>query len=176
MRHQAVLAFFALSFQLWSEPRQDVVRIASTLLETKEDWGPNSGPLVDKILASVGLAPGHPWCAAFNYYVFREAGLSDRVPRTGWSPDWVSGERKPTDKAEPADIFGIYFSKLRRVAHTGIIEEPKSKYCITIEGNTNDGGSRDGDGVYRRRRSNQTLIVKDWIEGKAYAPGNKKGH
>jgi len=158
------LAVFAMPFLSLAGPRDDVVWVASALLETKEEGGANTGPVVDKILASVGLAPGHPWCAAFNYYVFREAGLSDRVPRTGWSPAWLSGKRKPTEKAERGDVFGIYFSSLRRIGHTGIIEDPKPRYCITIEGNTNGSGSRDGDGVYRKRRSSQTIVVKDWIE------------
>lgn len=164
MRLPFVLAFLSLACWALSGPREDIARVAATLLETREERGPNTGPMVDKILGSVGLPPGNPWCAAFNYYVFEQAGLSSRVPRTGWSPAWLAGERKPANKAQKGDVFGIYFSSLRRIAHTGIIEEPKGKYCITIEGNTNDRGSREGDGVYRKRRSNQTLLVKDWIK------------
>jgi hypothetical protein len=157
-----IMLYFAGS--AFAGPREEVARIATTLLETKEDWGENSGPMVDQILASVDLPPGNPWCAAFNYYCFSRAGFADAVPRTGWSPSWLAGQKKPADKAQTADVFGIYFSSLRRIAHTGIIEKPCKGYCITIEGNTNNGGSRDGDGVYRRRRPNKTIVIKDWLE------------
>jgi hypothetical protein len=63
----------------------------------------------------------------------------------------------------PASTFGIYFSSLKRVGHTGLIEKVSGDFAVTIEGNTNDGGSRDGDGVYRRRRILDALLAKDWL-------------
>jgi hypothetical protein len=62
-----------------------------------------------------------------------------------------------------ASTFGIYFSSLKRVGHTGLIEKVSGDFAVTIEGNTNDGGSRDGDGVYRRRRVLDALLAKDWL-------------
>jgi hypothetical protein len=49
------------------------------------------------------------------------------------------------------------------VGHTGLVEKVSGDFAITIEGNTNNGGSRDGDGVYRRRRLLSTLLAKDWL-------------
>ena len=166
MRFAVCGIMLCLALEAFAGPRDDVIAVATTLLETREE-GTNSGRMVDQILNSVGLPSGNPWCAAFNFYCFSGAGLADAVPRSGWSPTWLAGERKPSDKAQKADVFGIYFSSLRRIGHTGIIESPRDGYCITIEGNTNDGGSRDGDGVFRRRRPNKTIIVKDWIENVA---------
>ena len=51
-----------------------------------------------------------------------------------------------------ADIFGLYFPEKRRIAHVGFIDEWKDPWVITVEGNTNVLGSREGDGVYRKRR------------------------
>ena len=51
-----------------------------------------------------------------------------------------------------ADIFGIYFQEKKRIAHVGFIDQWDGKWLITVEGNTNLSGSREGDGVYRKRR------------------------
>ncbi|MES3016614.1 MAG: hypothetical protein V4721_02495 [Bacteroidota bacterium] len=50
------------------------------------------------------------------------------------------------------DIFGLYFPEKRRIAHTGFIDQWDGTWLITVEGNTNISGSREGDGVYRKRR------------------------
>lgn len=131
--------------------------------------GRNSGPLVDKILASVGLEGTRaPWCAAWVVYIGDEAfGKKDNpYPRSAWSPDFVKSpkwNRGRGEKPGPADAFGIYFQSLKRVAHTGIIEKVEGKWAVTIEGNTNDDGSRDGDGVYRKRRPLGTILARSWL-------------
>jgi len=53
----------------------------------------------------------------------------------------------------PGDIFLVKHpqNKLDWV-HTGIIESKGKGFLITIEGNTNDEGSREGYEVCRRRR------------------------
>ena len=50
------------------------------------------------------------------------------------------------------DIFGLFFPEKGRIAHVGFIDEWKDPWVITVEGNTNVLGSREGDGVYRKRR------------------------
>ncbi|SDN17799.1 hypothetical protein SAMN05421813_1632 [Daejeonella rubra] len=50
------------------------------------------------------------------------------------------------------DIFGIYFPDKKRIAHIGFIDQWQEDWVITVEGNTNMEGSREGDGVYRKRR------------------------
>jgi hypothetical protein len=50
------------------------------------------------------------------------------------------------------DIFGLYFPEKGRIAHVGFIDEWNEPWLTTVEGNTNVLGSRDGDGVYRKRR------------------------
>ena len=140
--------------------REAVLSIARPLVGERE-IGPNDGPFVKEVLASVGLGPGHPWCAAFNFYVFREAGFAGRVPRSAWSPDWVRGGRR--GNPHKADVFGIYFPAKGRVAHTGLVEVAGETFVTTIEGNTNEAGSREGDGVYRKKRPVRTLILKTYL-------------
>jgi len=45
------------------------------------------------------------------------------------------------------------------VAHVGFVDQWQSKYVITVEGNTNEAGSREGDGVYRKRRPIKSIYI-----------------
>jgi len=45
-----------------------------------------------------------------------------------------------------------YFPDKKRIAHVGFVDSWDDKYVITVEGNANEAGSREGDGVYRKRR------------------------
>jgi len=135
----------------------------------------NSGPAIETYLRYVGLPKGNPWCAAFVCWVLGQADVDN--PRTGWSPAlfpenrviWKKSEnlynepgiRKQelfrTDKREAliprtGDVFGIYFTDKKRIAHVGFVDQWLGDWLITVEGNTNDPGSREGDGVYRKRR------------------------
>ena len=145
-----------------------LIEVARQTIGWREESG-NSGPVVDKILATVGLeGTGSPWCAAWVVYIGDEAfGKKDNpFPRSAWSPDFVKSpkwDRGRGQTPDRADAFGIYFQSLKRVAHTGIIEKVEGKWAVTIEGNTNDDGSREGDGVYRKRRPLCTLLARSWL-------------
>ncbi|MBC7759130.1 MAG: hypothetical protein H7069_09750 [Phormidesmis sp. FL-bin-119] len=56
-----------------------------------------------------------------------------------------------------SDVFGLYFPEKGGIAHVGFIDEWKDPWVITVEGNTNVLGSREGDGVYRKRRLIRTV-------------------
>ena len=55
------------------------------------------------------------------------------------------------------DVFGLYFPEKGRIAHVGFIDEWNDPWVITVEGNTNVLGGREGDGVYRKRRLVRTV-------------------
>lgn len=55
-------------------------------------------------------------------------------------------------RPQSGDVFGIYFPEQARIAHVGFIDQWDGNWLITVEGNTNYSGSREGDGVYRKRR------------------------
>jgi hypothetical protein len=124
----------------------------------------NRGPEVDQFLRDVGLDPtkgSYAWCAAFVYGCYKRAAASLEVPNplpraAGvlrlWdkAPFWVRGE------AAPGAIFIIDHGKGK--GHTGLVESVAPLHLVTIEGNTNDLGSREGDGVYRRTRRLDEIV------------------
>lgn len=154
--------------------RDRVLAVATSLIGTREATGKNDGPVVEAILHSAGAEKGDPYCAAFNFYCYQQAGLAKLVPRSAWSPDWV---RNPTwtlakggTAPQPADSFGIYFQSKGRVAHTGLIRKWGDRVLVTIEANTSPeaapgtAADRDGGGIWSKRRLvRQIHSARDWI-------------
>lgn len=142
----------------------------------EEPKGSNTGPMVNKYLASVGLKPGLPWCAAFVYYVFDQLsariGAKNPLPKTGgvmqlWeksSSDLkinIDSAKSNPSLIKPGQIF-IMKRGEGRLGHTGIVVKtnPDKREIITIEGNTNDQKSGEGDrvGVNRRKIDDIPLV------------------
>lgn len=169
----AVVWLFALPLivdvKLQPEPdiRDKLQKVYTSQIGVKEATGNNDGHEVEAYLATTGLGKGYPWCAAFVSWVFEQEGL-DR-PKTPWTPAlfpkvaviWPDGGRTP----QKSDVFGIYFKSIDRIGHAGFIESWGSNFVVSVEGNTNDNGSSEGDGVYRKRRRTKTIhVVADWVE------------
>ncbi|WP_245723790.1 peptidoglycan-binding protein [Pedobacter steynii] len=141
--------------------RVSVLAIAERELGVREKTGKNDGERVEHYLKYIGLPKGHAWCGAYTSWVYGQAGLSK--PRTGWTPALFPANRL-TRKPKPADLFGIYFPSLKRIAHTGFVVSIKSDWALTTEGNTNIEGGREGDGVYKKRRHLRTIAkFANWI-------------
>lgn len=156
-----------------------VVRAAAGYIGVREATGRNDGDQVELILGRVGLGPGYSWCGAFVYVGCADAGvdLPGGARQFAWAPSWHPQQRRVWQRSRgvnprwqgqgqrvpmPGDVFGVYYSKLGRIGHVGIVERWGTT-VITIEGNTSSGGSRDGDGVYRRRRlADQLYCVSRW--------------
>ncbi len=71
-----------------------------------------------------------------------------------------------TRNPSPGDVFGLYFPEKGRIAHVGFVDQWGDKYLISIEGNTNEAGSREGDGVYKKRR-----LISSIYKVARYCPG-----
>jgi len=141
--------------------RQKLVHIAQKEVGIREKTGKNDGSRIEEYLAAVKLKRGNPYCAAFLSWIYMQEGFAK--PRSGWSPDLVPRSRLTHD-ALPANIFGIYYPELRRIAHVGMIESVQHSWAVTLEANTNVAGSREGEGVYRKRRHLKTIPrMADWI-------------
>jgi hypothetical protein len=130
--------------------------------------GSNRGPKVDIYVSTTGLNPAgaYAWCACFVYWCFDTAatamGVTDPCVKTAGVLDhWndasnnTAGRRiLPAEaQAQPSLIVPGTLFLLRTsgtTGHMGFIEEVRGNQLTTIEGNTNDGGSRNGIGVYRR--------------------------
>ena len=153
--------------------RECVATQYTQAIGVREASGKNDGVDVKKYLASVKLPEGHAWCAAFVNYVLKKCGAN--VAGSGWSPAWFPQSRLVFNKSfglgsntgtlpQRGDVFGIYFPNKGRIAHVGFIDVWEESHITTVEGNTNDAGSREGDGVYKKKRlTKQIHAVANWI-------------
>lgn len=142
--------------------RLRLVRFAVMEIGVREFSGRNDGIRVEAYLASADLKKGLPWCGGFISWVYQQAGYSR--PRTGWTPALFPLSRL-TKLALPGNLLGVYFPKLKRIGHVGLIEKLDGDWCLSVEGNTNGQGSADGDGVYRKRRHVKTIYqIADWVK------------
>lgn len=150
---------------------QKVLEIAAARIGVMEDPpGSNRGPEVDAYLRGVGLDPtkdSYPWCAAFVHACFADAaqalGVANPCIRTAgvldhWRRAGEAGiQRITAAKAhmnealvKPGQVFVIDTGDPGGAGHMGLVEAVVGGKLVTIEGNTNDGGSREGIGVFRR--------------------------
>ncbi|MBP4140024.1 CHAP domain-containing protein [Flavobacterium geliluteum] len=114
----------------------------------------NAGPAVEKYLKSVGLGKGYAWCMAFVYWSIKSASIelnvTNPLAKTAGVLDMYNKmKNKRVTNPQPGDFFVMDFGK--GAGHTGFVEKllPNGK-LQTIEGNTNDEGSREGYEVARR--------------------------
>ena len=151
-----------------SEP--EVIDIREEIISTfrsqigVRQTGNNTGPEIDQYLASVGLGPGYAWCGAFAAWGYVQHNIP--IPNgAAWTPNWFTVNL--TNNPKIADVGGIYFSSLNRIAHIVVFEEnwkDTRNTITTIEGNANDTGDRVGDGVYRKYRSKKQIHKSaNWI-------------
>ncbi len=165
-----LLLLFFSAFYVTAQPER-VREAYRNAIGVHEATGHNDGVEVERYLASVGLRKGAPWCAAFVYYCLSEGGYTE-APRTGWSPAFFRkkdvlaiGAKSAVDLSDSSmvAIFGIYYPRLHRIAHTGFIEPvtrtTPSGFVVTVEGNTNDNGSREGVAVLRKRRPIKSIYA-----------------
>jgi hypothetical protein len=157
-----------------------IVRVARSTLGVREhsrNRGPEIDEYVRAV--GLDPAKRYPWCMAWVYWVCAKAaaelGGVTTCPRTAgavrcwqlaqrrglqtWLPqDVIEGqvELRPGDQfirvrmGAIADVAAVLAGRVRP-GHTGIIEHVDADGTVyTIEGNTNDAGSHEGDGVYRR--------------------------
>lgn len=152
-----ISGFPGLNTKMASHKTPSLRAIYTVELGVKEQSGKNDGPRVEAYLAYVGLKRGNPWCAAFVCWALGKAGIPN--PKSGYSPSlfpwikkiWIRGDPFP-QKLVAGDVFGLYFPEKGRIAHVGFIDEITGNTLISVEGNTNEAGSREGDGVLRKRR------------------------
>jgi lysozyme family protein len=131
----------------------------------------NRGPRVDEFIRAAGLDPtqdSFPWCMCFVFWCFAQASLRTRrpnlVPKTGGvHVAWNRSQERPgisvvsamAARRNPALVkpgMAFFIDTGNGRGHTGIVAANINSLLETIEGNTNDNGSRDGIGVFRRSR------------------------
>jgi hypothetical protein len=148
-----------------------VLGSAQTWEGLTEQGGENKGIVPKLCLADVGLAEGYPWCAAFVTHIGKRALWDYSAGKSTWPVlangsckalgQWASAKNILVDTPARGRIFLLYEPSLKRFGHTG--------FCLdethTLEGNTNDDGSREGWKVCHKTRKwsvNDRFI--DWAQ------------
>ena len=132
------------------------VDVALKEVGVHEIGGNNRGARIEEYQKAAGARPGDSWCASFVYWCFVAAaaqhGERNPCPRTpGALALW---HRAPADaqliKPTVGSVFVVDHGKGH--GHVGFVEAVGDSLIYTIEGNTNSGGSSEGDAVMRRTR------------------------
>ncbi|MEU1309958.1 CHAP domain-containing protein [Streptomyces cinnamoneus] len=93
---------------------------------------------------------GAPWCAIFISYCASMSDNADVIPKFAWCPDGVSYYKARDRWNSSPSVGAIVFYGPGGGDHVEVVESFTDTHITTIGGNTNDGGSDNGDGVYRR--------------------------
>jgi hypothetical protein len=125
----------------------------------------NWGRWVSAYLKFVGIFFPAPWCAAFVAYKINQAaselGVKSRWPKYGYVQSVVNWAKKqPVGSIRlmpyPNSVFVSYSNDLKRYSHIGfikaVVKEDGLIKIITIEGNSNKTGSREGTEVVSIKR------------------------
>lgn len=170
------------SYSVPSDAHDCVIATASYYVGTMEKGGNNKGfddSSFERSMRLVGWYPGAAWCSFAVKMFLNSCGVPNTI--TGFSPSsynkkdviYTDGEFKQTYKDKDVLIMSLSYEKFRNVkarykaiGHTGVVLEIGSHSITTIEGNTNDLGTRDsrtGDGVFRKKRPlNKKIHITRW--------------
>lgn len=137
------------------------LRVATSQIGVQElPKGSNAGKVVESYLNSVGITKGYSWCMAFVYWCVNQAAkekpeMNPLIKTGGVLKQWNSRPALRVSEPQPGDIFIMDYGK--GLGHTGIVEKVSGNKLYTIEGNTNDDGSREGYKVCRRTRDKKDI-------------------
>lgn len=106
---------------------------------------------------------GQPWCAVFVSWCAMEADFSDLYPRTA-STDAGAAWWKAQGRWHDYPAIGAqgYLAHSGDEYHTFLVVEFDDEFIYTVEGNTNNNGSAQGDGVYALRRRRRDTVVEGY--------------
>lgn len=129
----------------------------------REVGGPNMGPWVRLYMGGNEGAPW-AWCAGFVTFLVQQTGLNTQGVSRTFSCDTLAAQAQKAGrflaqpstlaqaKVTPGSIF-LVRSKPNDWTHTGIVVRVEGDQVHTIEGNTNEAGSREGTSVLSRVRT-----------------------
>lgn len=159
--------------------------------EVKDNMG-FKNPDFEKRMEAVGWRPSFQWCALFSELVWHEAYQGNeemlKIIKDNCSASAVRTYKNfnsigmASDKPQVGAIV-IWQSYRKGVAqwtgHAGIVTEVNKENFVSIEGNTNDNGSREGIMVARKTRKYSTevyngLAVLGFINPPGTAPKIEK--
>ncbi len=145
-----------------------LLKIAQSYSWVRESGGQNKGEAVAHFLEQVNLNDPEPWCAAFVSTCGIDAfGADWPLHRTASCANLGSEAMQKGllfEQAVPGAVFLLWSTVKKRFHHTGFVIEPteNASEWWTVEGNTNEGGSPEGIGVFKRRRTFAALDRYVW--------------
>ena len=130
--------------------------------------GSNRGGRVEAMLGYTGLSGGFPWCVgATTAWGVEALGKAWPIPRTADCDrvlSWARARGVLHNEPERGDQF-LLMRSYGDAFHTGIVSSIiDDEWLWTWEGNTNDGGSHDGHGVFYRKRRRRNLKYVRWVD------------
>ena len=152
-----------------NQTQKKIRKIALSFLDERE-LDNNSGfevPKFQQLMEMVGWRKWQAWCAYFAELVWQQAGqesatFSGSAVQTFRNFDEL-GRTSQLPEVGDVVIWQNYGDgKPKWTGHAGIVVLVKGKYIVTVEGNTNGNGGREGIEVAMKLRD-ITLIPRDGI-------------
>lgn len=115
--------------------------------------GANNKQKYSPAVPSLEWSQNQPWCQTFQSWGAMKAGTASIEPRTAscrTACDWFKSRGRFSEY--PAIGAQVFFGP-GGGTHVGRVYKYDADYVYTIEGNTNNNGSANGDGVYLRKRA-----------------------
>lgn len=139
-----------------------MLTIAATQIGVREH-GRNRGPEIDGYCHDIGHDPtkADPWCSTFVCAMVKRTAdaMGVPVPLHLTAGVFTLDEQAPVACRRSVPSAGSIFIKNEH-KHTGFVEAVLDGGILqTIEGNTDPGGSSEGDGVYRRTRNVDEILA-----------------
>jgi len=105
----------------------------------------------------------YPWCCAFVWWVFREAGASGLFyggKKTASCFTLLGFHKAQAVRGNylPGDIIFFNFDGRKNTQHVGICEGWDGRYITTIDGNTAPTNEANGGAVMRRKRDKKYIV------------------
>lgn len=147
----------------------EIVTDRTTLSVREDPVGSNWGPEVRKYLEYCGIRRPAWWCAAFVSYEINQAaqraGIRSSWPRFANCVDIFKWGQRHDLLLDAPGIPSVMLipGTDRLYQHTGFVVSYDGRRTIeTVEGNSNNSGSRNGIGVFRltRRKAPGMMFVK----------------
>lgn len=144
--------------------QERALQIAITQLgEQEKPLGSNWGEPVKTYLHSVGIDFPAAWCYALQYWCFDKAAtelnVANPLVKTGGVlAAWNKADHKyrVVGEPQPGDIFIMDLG--HGLGHCGTVEVVEKDVVHTVDGNTNNNGSREGVEVERKIRNRNKII------------------
>lgn len=133
------------------------------VFELRENWSPE----IEAYLKEANVNVPAPWCAGYVNWCARQAAdlkgvhspLED-VPLQAYVQSYYQHGKKngwiiPATDAGPGDLFILWYNSLNRYGHIGFVEQMlvREGAYKTVEGNSNEAGSREGITIMRKKRT-----------------------